>query len=303
MKTPTLALLLPLLGTTTAAPSSRAASSRQQHRRAALPYELSHVPIPSIPGPTFFSPNTKSKSFAVSAAAAPPESQIAGARLLSPNTTSVSAVIQIPFAELPTTGPTAGNENGLYQATYWVGIDGLTSTSCSGRSLRAGVDTFWDSGSQSAGAWWEWYPQEGPVLFADLEVDQGDVVRITVTADADGAGGEAVVEKLAGLECGSEVLATGRQRFDGIAAGNKLCLAEAEWVVEDYPILNRPDYPLPLANFSVVEFERVKVNGQLVGEGAEVFDIHLEAQGGRLTDCDFEGDKGRVQCKRVVGDA
>jgi hypothetical protein len=202
---------------------------------------------------------------------------------------------------MPVRGPTAGNENGVYQASYWVGIDGLTGASCGGGvGIRAGVDTFWDAGVQTAGAWWEWYPTQGPEQFGGIDLEQGDVVRITTTADGNGLGGEVKVEKMDGTGCEAKVLGTATKRFDAVDEGDRLCLGEAAVVIEDYPIVGRPDLPLPLANFTEVVFERAKVDGAKA-KGLEVFDIRLEDQGGRLTEC--EAEEGKVDCKRVVGDA
>lgn len=288
MKPLTLLPLLTFLG---------ASAHRSPSRRAAHSHKLSHAPIPSIPGPTFLKPGSKS---AFTSSAAAPESQKAGARLAGSNITSVSATFKIPFAEMTTTGPTADNENGVYQASYWVGIDGVTTASCGGVSLRAGIDTFWDTGMRSTGAWYEWYPDEGSSLFGNFTVQQGDIVRITTVADADGLGGAVTVEKLDGTGCEANVLASASHRFEG-KTDQRLCLGEAAWVIEDYPLHDRPEFPLALANFTEVVFEGVKVNGNGV-TGLEVFDINLEAQGGRLTDCEVVKG-GSVDCKRVVGDA
>lgn len=280
-----------------------AASSAHPSRRSAHSHNLSHVPVPSIPGPTFRLPG--SSKIALSAAA--PESQVAGARLAGTNITSVAGTFRIPLAQMPTAGPTADNQNGVYQASYWVGIDGVddsaSPSSCGGNgssSLRAGVDTFWDTGVQTAAAWWECYPDAGPTEFGgNFTVAQGDVVRISVAADADGRGGQVTVERLDGTGCEAGVLASASRAFEG-EDGARLCLAEAAVVIEDYPIQDQPDYPLPLANFTGVVFERVEVDGKAAA-GLEVFDINLAAQGGRLTDCELVD--GEVDCKRIVGDA
>ncbi|OIW29664.1 concanavalin A-like lectin/glucanase [Coniochaeta ligniaria NRRL 30616] len=287
--------LLPLLSLLSASASAHPPPSR---RSPPSQYKLSHAPIPSIPGPTFHRPGSKS---ALASSSSSPESQKAGARLSGTNITSVSTTFRIPLAEMATTGPTADNENGVYQASYWVGIDGVTSASCGGVSLRAGVDTFWDTGMRSTGAWYEWYPSQESSQFGNFTLVQGDVVRITAVADGDGLGGEVRVERVDGLGCEAKVLASASHRFEGVASGDRLCLGEAAWVIEDYPLLNQPEFPLALANFTEVVFQGVEVNGQ-GAKGMEVFDINLEAQGGRLTDCEV-GDGGSVDCKRVVGDA
>lgn len=288
MKLPTLSFLAMLLGSSTAHPSPST-------RRSLPTYKLSHIPIT---GPL---PQAGSKS-AFSALASSPESQKAGARLAGSGLTTASAIFTIPAAEMPTTGPTANNQNGIYQASYWVGIDGVSS--CPGASLRAGVDTFWDTGMRTTAAWFEWYPSTPTEYFANFTVVQGDVVRVSATAGEDGTGGSVTVEKLDGTGCEAKVLASVTRTFEGKTGGDRLCLSEAAWVVEDYPLASLPEIPLALANFTEVQFSKMgagTAGGKVPLTGLEVFDINLQAQGGQLADCEVGSDGVSVDCKRVVG--
>jgi hypothetical protein len=84
-----------------------------------------------------------------------------------------------------------------------------------------------------------------------------------------------------------------------------LCGREAAWVVEDFPLAGMPQFPVALANFTRVDFGKAGVKlGDGTGrglEGAEVVDVRLAAQGGRLTRCEVVGGS-TVRCTRVVGD-
>lgn len=289
--------LLPLIGLI--ATSSAAATPHLTPRRPAS-HKLTHTPPSSIPNP-----GGKS-AFATTST---PESTKAGYSLAmgtSPNPLRrTEAYFTIPVASMPETGPTAGNQNGVYQASYWIGIDGLAS--CPHASLRAGVDTFWDSGMQTTNAWYEWYPSSPAVDFGNFTVKQGEMVRISALADEDGRGGTVTVERV--VDILGEVLGSVSHRLEGKDGDDVLCLREGNFVVEDYPLADRPEYPLALANFTSVLFERMCVAGGGEGEcpggyildddPTRLFDIRLEAQGGKLTSCGMENAMS-VRCDRVV---
>ena len=80
---------------------------------------------------------------------------------------------------------------------------------------------------------------------------------------------------------------------------------EAAWIVEDFPLAGMPDVPVALADFTSVTFGQAGVtleDGTTRDvTGAEVLDIRLAAQGGRLTECGVE-DGNKVRCKRLMGD-
>lgn len=235
--------------------------------------------------------------------------------------TSARGTFRVPAALPPTAGPTAGNPVGVYAASFWVGIDGATAACAA--TLRAGVDVFYDGsfgGPQTPFAWYQFAPAAGQgqgaaagaVGFEGLAVAEGDVVRLTL----EGNQKEVVV---VAENFGANVTGTcveGLQPVKGSVrkvlavpeggAGSGLCGGEAAWVVEDFPLAGLPDFPVALANFTSVTFAGAGVtlgDGTKRGvDGAEVRDVRLQAQGGRLTSCEVvEGKK--VKCTRVVGDS
>lgn len=142
---------------------------------------------------------------------------------------TVSASFTVPRAEIPAQGPTANNPVGVYAASFWVGIDGVSATlpsspssygsSQSGSgdgngsaeecnpsrsSLRLGVDIFYDGtlgGEQTPFAWYQALPGLA-VGFGNFSVAPGDFVRLTASVSpassspdgATGGGGTVTVE-------------------------------------------------------------------------------------------------------------
>ncbi|RKU44918.1 hypothetical protein DL546_003321 [Coniochaeta pulveracea] len=292
--------------------SSAAATPRLSSRRPSS-HKLLHTPPSFVahPGKSAFTSSTSTT-----------QSSRAGVHLSShPDDTthlitSIDAFFTIPHANMPTVGPTAGNENGVYQVSYWVGIDGLSA--CPQASIRAGVDTFWDSGMQTTNVWYEFYPSTGPTDFANMTLKQGDTIQVLVNADADGKGGSVEIRKYETSQ--PRVSAVWTHEFKD--QGSQLCLKEANWVIEDYPLVDRPEFLLPFANFTddagvpEVYFYGMHVNPPGAKGGVlpwawtefdvEVIDINLEEQGGKLTDCKTEtgaGNSNTLTCKRIVGDA
>ncbi|KAK4104005.1 concanavalin A-like lectin/glucanase [Parathielavia hyrcaniae] len=239
---------------------------------------------------------------------------------------SVHATFRIPHADPPTTGPTAGNPVGLYAASFWVGIDSVASfesSSCTGTgggSLRAGVDIFFDGtlgGQQSPFAWYQFASAESGSGSGDatgLEgfgVVPGDLVRFTLSADtSESAEVVVLAENFGGnVGCaeGATAVVTVRTVLPagGGEGGLVLCGREAAWVVEDFPLAGMLEFPIALANFTSVTFGAAGVTLEDGSErdvtGAEVRDVRLEAQGGRLTSCEVVDGK-KVKCTRVLGD-
>lgn len=279
--------------------------------RGSTPYRLLH---------TFGAPSTANAHLL----AASTESTKGGANLALPSSnasastiSSVHAVFRVPHAKPPTTGPTANNPVGVYAASFWVGIDsaaqGTPSQSCGG-ALRAGIDVFWDGtvgGEQNPFAWYQFAAPGGTSGSSSSEkgfdggfaAAAGDVVRFTLS----GAAAEEVVVLAenfgANVSCadlgGARPVKSARQ----VVAG-ALCGREAAWAVEDFPLEGRPDIPVAFADFGSVAFSAAGVElagGEEKGvDGAQVLDVNLQAQGGKLTECEVVGGK-KVQCKRVVG--
>jgi hypothetical protein len=178
------------------------------------------------------------------------------------------------------------------------------------------VDIFWDGtlgGVQRPFAWYQGPGQASETGFAGFEVAVGDLVRFTLEVGSDNDTEEVVVvaENFGGnVTCLSEGAAavpvrSVRQVLPASVGGKTLCRGEAAWVVEDFPIEGRPDFPVALANFTSVTFGAgvtLEDGSAKDVTGAEVLDIRLEAQGGRLTSCEVVDGK-KVKCARVVGDS
>jgi len=231
---------------------------------------------------------------------------------------SVTGTFRVPEAKMPTDGPTGNNPVGVYGASFWIGIDGVTTTnkaaSCdaSAVSLRLGVDIFYDGtfgGQQTPFAWHQYLPRSA-TGFANFSVAAGDLVRLTASAASAGNGGTVKIENfgnIAQLKRKQVAVQVSMHTFDGSSTQlPALCQSQAAWMVEDFPIAGLPDFPIALTNFTSVEFAKLGARngkGSEIGIGkAKAVDIYQEPQGGRLTDCDVVArDGGKVVCKRVVG--
>ncbi|KAK3299373.1 concanavalin A-like lectin/glucanase domain-containing protein [Chaetomium fimeti] len=222
---------------------------------------------------------------------------------------------------MPTAGPTANNTVGVYAASFWVGIDSATPASAAcgggGGSLRAGVDVFWDGtldGAQKPVAWFQGPGQGAEEGFGGgFVVGEGDLVRFTLGLEAggvDGAGEEVVVvaenfgRNVTCVGEGAVPVGSVRKVLPAGGEGEGLCRREAAWVVEDFPIEGMPELPVALVDFGSVTFGAgvtLEDGSERDLAGAEVLDVKLEEQGGRLTSCEIVDGK-KVKCARVVGD-
>ena len=226
-----------------------------------------------------------------------------GAVLSRSDITYVSGTFSVPVPEMPTSGPTSGDVAGLYGASFWVGIDGGLPATQS--SLRAGVDIFWDEGTVSAVAWYQWYPLPSTDL-TNFNVTPGDVICTTVQT-TDTAQGNVTIENFGSGVLGADLnglapLQTATQIFTN--QSNVLLRKEAAWIVEDFPMPSLPELPIALANFSSVMFESLEIatlaDGFFrVADDSQILNIELEEQGGQLTDCSIL-ESGDVECLRVV---
>ena len=226
-----------------------------------------------------------------------------GAVLPRSDITYVRGTFSVPIPEMPTSGPTSGDIAGLYGASFWVGIDGAPSATQS--SLRAGVDIFWDEGTVSAVAWYQWYPLPS-TDFANFNVTPGDAICIAVQATSTAQGNVTIANFGSGVLgadlSGLAPLQTATQTFSN--QSNVLLRKEAAWMVEDFPMPSLPELPIALANFSSVIFEGLEVatvaDGFFCGtDGSQIINVELEEQGGQLTDCSIL-ESGDVECLRVV---
>jgi len=196
----------------------------------------------------------------------------AGAVLVSTGFTSVTGTITVPKV--------SGSSSAAGAA--WVGIDGDT---CSSAILQTGIDWYGDG---TYDAWYEWYPLDS-FTFSGITINQGDSIKMTVTATSTSAG-SAVIEN---LTTGKTVTET----FSG--EKNKLCQTNAEWIVEDFEECEGSSCSyVPFANFGSVEFTSASAvkSGSTVGpSGATIFDI--EQNNKVLTSC--SAGSSTVSCSYV----
>ncbi|KAH8690098.1 putative aspergillopepsin-2 precursor [Talaromyces proteolyticus] len=185
----------------------------------------------------------------------------AGAVLTAPPSgttfTSVTAQFTVPTPKLPS-GATADSS-----ASAWVGIDGDTYSAA---ILQTGVDFNVDtSGTVSYDAWYEWYPDYA-YDFSGININSGDVIKVTVTSSSSSAG-----------SCVIENLTSGQQVSQDLSApssSSNLGGQNAEWIVEDF---DSNGSQVPFANFGTVQFTGASAgvsDGSTVGtDGADVLDI------------------------------
>ncbi|KAK4137510.1 concanavalin A-like lectin/glucanase [Trichocladium antarcticum] len=320
--------LLTTLLLTTATATSASTLPHRPRPRAAHDLRLLHTFTPAPPA------NTRlllSSSSASSPQEEEEEESTKGGAILTLPTnktnktnqtiTSIHSTFRLPAAAPPSRGPTAHNPSIVHAASFWLGLDSIAPATepspCSGSALRAGIDIFHDGrlgGAQTPFAWYQLAP--GMVAargFAGgFAVAAGDLVRFTLRSEGSGGGGDVVVVVVEVDNFGSGVNCTaGRTPVQSVrevlrvGAGQGLCGRQAAWVVEDFPLAGMPDFPVSLANFTRVDFGQAGVG---LGDGtrrdlsgAEVVDVRLAQQGGRLTKCDVVGGS-IVRCTRVVGD-
>jgi hypothetical protein len=103
-----------------------------------------------------------------------------GAVLREGDYKSVSSTIVVTTPELPSDG----NDETLYAAAAWVGIDGNV---CSGAILQTGIEFWLENRQPIFTAWCEWLP-EPPHNFHDFIMSAEDLIHMTVTASSTNSG-------------------------------------------------------------------------------------------------------------------
>jgi hypothetical protein len=195
--------------------------------------------------PLFFS--ATSASAILPRQSASPSIQAGALFTSSDQITSITGVFKVPNLSIPISGPHA-NRKGIYAFSIWIGIGGApgygVTTTCTGSSpgvLRAGIDMFYngfDDRSMVPFAWYEGGPRSeigpgtGAVGYAGFNVEGGDLVRITVTAEGNTL--DAVMENFGKVEATSGRTPVQRERPTyGLASsvGSSLCRGEAGWFV------------------------------------------------------------------------
>ncbi|KAF7351742.1 hypothetical protein MSAN_01607400 [Mycena sanguinolenta] len=137
---------------------------------------------------------------------------------------------------VPNLQPAAGGAaSGYYGGSAWVGLDGMT---CGSALMAAGIDFQYLQGAVTASVWTETYPNPG--VNSALAVSPGNTIKITVTATSSTTG-TVVVDNVS----------SGQSTTVALTSPSPLCLANAEWVVEDY---QEGTFLIPFADFGTITF-------------------------------------------------
>jgi Peptidase A4 family len=190
--------LMPLL----LAGSVLAVPSRRSTIRSSRPASLTNVTIPGIAATDYTTDNW------------------AGAIIENTDVTTVTGTFEVPAIDLPAGGDTAT----AYCGCAWVGIDGFTND-CDGGLMQAGIDWCIQDGDVSYSAWSEYWPAEAQVGW-DIAISQGDLITVTIDTSSTTSG----TATLENTSTGQTVTRT----WSGMSPA--LCLATAEWIVEDYTV-------------------------------------------------------------------
>lgn len=217
---------------------------------------------------------------------------IGGAYIPAGNISSVEGRFVVPQASQPTSGELAGMPID-YAASFWIGIDGIN---CTTGTLRAGIDVFWSPQGESYHAWYQVAADESKdMLSGEMDVAPGDELHVSATAS--GGNGTVTVRNAS----------TNQTVVRSLAEGEKLCRNEAAWLVEDFVLVEVIGQPVALVNFTDVVFKDMRATMESESSGrpspvgletANLMDIVVESQGGRLTDCRATGLEEMV-CMRI----
>ncbi|KAJ7939842.1 acid proteinase [Mycena leptocephala] len=165
----------------------------------------------------------------------------AGVGMESPANTykSVTGTLVVPHLQ-PAAG---GASTRYYGGSAWVGMDGMT---CKTSFMTAGIDLIYFNESIMANAWTEVYPDPGVNMA--MTVNAGDSIQLTITATST-TSGTAVVENVSNGQSSTVQLTT----------TSPLCLANAEWIVEDF---QESTFLIPFADFGSITFTNASATSQ-----------------------------------------
>ncbi|KAH8705216.1 peptidase A4 family-domain-containing protein [Talaromyces proteolyticus] len=199
-----------------------------------------------------------------------------GAVLVSSGFTGVSGKITVPTPKVPS----GGDDSTQYCATAWVGIDGDT---CQSAILQTGVD-FCITGSQTSyDAWYEWIPANS-IDFNNFSFGAGDEIEMSVVATSKTSGNATLTNN----SNGQSVTHT----FNSNETGSTLCETNAEWIVEDFTIIQGGQQSLaPFANFGKVTFTdstATKDGSSVDATGADIITL-VDKSGNKLATTEVDG--------------
>lgn len=184
-----------------------------------------------------------------------------GAVLIDSGFTKVSGSVVAPTPSIPS----GGDDSTQYCASAWVGIDGDT---CSSALLQTGFDFCIQGGSISYDAWYEWIP-DNAYDFSGIDISAGDTIEMSVEATSTTSG----VATITNQSNGQSVTHT----FTSGEVQSSLCQTNAEWIVEDFTIINGGSQSLaPFPAFDSVTFNDATATnggGSVDTSGADLIDL------------------------------
>jgi hypothetical protein len=168
--------------------------------------------------------------------------------------------------------PARSDAAAIYCGTAWVGIDGQ-GQDCDGGLIQAGIDWCIQDGVVTYTPWSEWWPAEDQVNWNHLTVEQGDLISINVTVNGR-TGGSAMLTNTAR---GTSVHRTWS------AMSPALCQRSAEWIVEDFTIVQSTgDVLAPFADFGQVYWTDTSYQSRNRSQGAAGSSITDMIQGSAI---------------------
>ncbi|KAM6490290.1 Peptidase A4 family domain containing protein [Amanita muscaria] len=166
------------------------------------------------------------------------------------------------------TVPTPSAPNG--EAAVWVGIDGST---CKSAILQTGINMYYQNGAISYTSWYEWFPDHTYRYSSPISIRAGDIIRLTVIASSP-TSGKTIIDNLT----------TGQSESQSLSHPSyPLCLQNAEWIVEDFNLINGS--VAPFCNFGTVTFSSASAylhNGKTISPSGAV-QVNIKQQGKVLT--------------------
>jgi Peptidase A4 family len=142
------------------------------------------------------------------------------------------------------TQPTASCTSATTYSSFWVGLDGYSSTTVE----QTGTDADCSGGSPVYYAWYEMYPKFPKNL--SLAIHPGDTIHASVTTSGNGAFTLTISDRTTGATF------TTTQKLRSAKLSSAEVIAEAP---------SSSGGVLPLTNFGTVGFSAATVNGQAIG--------------------------------------
>jgi len=232
--------------------------------------------------------------------------------------TSISGTFVVPTQSIPIQGPYANRASGIYAFSVNIGIGGYpgfgsqTGCAASTGAIRAGIDVYYNAYDDQAMPAFAWYQygvgstavaNGGAFAYAGFNVESGDLVRVTATADSSVS---AVLEnfgKVSSTAGRSPVQKAEPTYGVGNTQAGSICRGEASWLVEDHTTETEPPLAKIMGNFTDIVFTdmtaKTKSGATFSVAGSKLVNINIKDQGGQITECAAAG-AAELRCKRVV---